>query len=70
MKLKCVKYRPYGKNGVRGRSHMKNVHGRLEDRNLMKKDMIFECCVFICMLLTHLRVWCHDRLHLHTLAAH
>jgi hypothetical protein len=34
MKLKCGKYRPYGKNMVRGRSHMKNVHSRLEDRRL------------------------------------
>jgi len=37
MKLKCVKYRPYGKNGVRGTSHMKNLHGILEDERLSEE---------------------------------
>lgn len=34
MKLKCAKYRPYGKNGVRRTSHVKNVHGRLENERV------------------------------------
>jgi len=38
--------------------------------DLVKKDMIFKCCVFFCMLLIHLCVWCHDRLHLYPLATH
>jgi len=37
MKLKCVKYRPCGKNGVRGISHVKIAHGRLENGRLSEE---------------------------------
>lgn len=47
--IEMCKVQALWENEVRGKSHMKNVHGRLEDEDLVKKDMIFECCVFIGM---------------------